>query len=464
MNYEDIKEGYMDAKDSHIDIKKYPRVIIQYESLLRLDGQFNDTLVIMDESESIISQINNSGDTQRSRKMYCKFYGLIAQCKKLICMDANLGDRTHEVISSILGKENPIKLYDYSYRNMKSYTVHITCNHGRYINHMCDMLKAGKKICVFTNSRKTADSLFDKFADIVGLDKLMIYAGKDATKSDHVEGISREQEKITHLDEDINNAVKSFQCVIITPCFTAGVSIKDPHFDQVYGYFTDRSADVLQCCQMLGRVRNVADKEMFLCFRPVYNGLPTTVNDVFDKIDADRHLYMIDNIDDLKNIEMDKVFDRTTFKYLVDRTSCRNIITAYNIIEHNKSRNYFGYYMLQVLRRAGVTIKKMFGAATEANRKAHAELVKTIKDSSKRNTIRNARDLINTEITDDYEPNEKAVTREDILGAKLSFIKKYFDINDSDMNALRYGEYTHTTTAHADNNITKNLSIIFWYI
>ena len=85
------------------------------------------------------------------------------------------------------------------------------------------------------------------------------------------------------------------------------------------------------------------------------------------------------NFNDISNIgDVDKVYNRDIHKYMVDRASLRNRVTVHNLIERYKSRNYFGLYMCQVLRRVGINIKKMFKTKDEANRKDTHEKVKGI--------------------------------------------------------------------------------------
>jgi len=442
-NYMDL-DGFIHVGPGN-DEHKY--IAIQYDSLKRLviKGNAEDIMVVMDESESIIQQMNSLTNTSALTN-YEVFDMLIARSSRLICMDANLGERTHMLIKNTLPPDTKINLHEYTYKKLADHTVHITCNEGRFIQKIIDDVKQGKRVFIPTNSRKYADKLYLELLKHIDKSKIMKYAGNDGSDSDHIEGKTKEYEKHEHLRNDINTFITNFDVVISTPTFTAGVSITVKHFDRIYGYFMDRSADVLQCTQLLGRVRDIGDKEIYLCFKPARSTLPTTESDIFDLIDNKRFAYIY-NFNDLGNIDdVDKLYNRDIHKYVVDRASLRNRVTVYNLIERYKSRNYFGFYMLQVLRRAGVSIKKMFSKQDESNHADMKDKLKAINKEGFEHKIQECEEILKAVVTKEIldkvksgENDNRAKEKETINAYKKAYIMAKYDLNDDDMNKIQYG-------------------------
>ena len=79
------------------------RVIIQLESLLklRIDGDPIPAydLIIMDESESLLNQFNSTQTFKNLNKEAFDFLiEIINNSKKLVCLDGDLENRTHDYI------------------------------------------------------------------------------------------------------------------------------------------------------------------------------------------------------------------------------------------------------------------------------------------------------------------------------------------------------------------------------
>ena len=64
---------------------------------------------------------------------------------------------------------------------------------------------------------------------------------------------------------DVNAHWASYNVLIYTPTVSAGVSFEQKHYDVLFGYFTDQSCPVSTCVQMMGRIRDVAKKEYYIC-------------------------------------------------------------------------------------------------------------------------------------------------------------------------------------------------------
>ena len=435
-NYMDIEGPICLQNEGH------NHLIIQYDSLNRLmalgDIKGEDIMVIMDESEAIIQQMNQITSTTALYN-YEKFDQVISYSKRLICMDANLGERTHTVVKNILQPTDKIILHEYKHKNMSNHTAHITCNEGRFVNNIIKYAKNKGRAAIMTNSRRYADKLYIELLKHVDKSKLMLYAGNDSSDSDHIDGLSKEAEKKQHLKGDINEAIVNFDIVIFTTTVTAGVSITAKHFSRVYGYFINKTADTLQCSQLLGRVRDIENHEIFLCFRASRATLPTKEETIFNLIDERRAAYLYDFQ------TMDKAYNRNDHRYQTDRKSLRNRITVLNMIEKHKSANYFGYYLLQILRRAGIRITRMFKKPDEINRKEFNDDLRSMSEAEFENRVTQAdqmsKAIVLNNVIDDIKSGNN--TRSDVKSVMHAYKKAElmvnYNISEAEMDLIQNG-------------------------
>ena len=354
---------YRDIK-GNINVGKHKRVIVQLDSLHRL-VEYGGAIVIMDESESIINQLSASTNSH-SLECFETLHSLIKQSGRVICMDAYLGERTHTFIRHIKPKYE-IVLHENTYQNLSDHKAYITSNRDVFSNKLIKDIENGKRVALATNSRQLATSIYEKVKAIIGADKAMLYAGNDWHDSERMEGKTREAEKHEHM-KDINGAIQQFDFIAYTPTMTAGISIEAERFDEVYGYFTADSCDALSAVQMLGRVRCVRNKQYTLCFKAERNDLPVTMNEVFDVIDARRRFMVEYNIMDF-NLQAN-----IDGKYLVNRDDFYNKVRVGNMVERNKSRNFFGLYVCQLLRRVGCQVERLEDIFKDEDKELQKEL------------------------------------------------------------------------------------------
>jgi hypothetical protein len=235
-----------------IDTDLHPRIIIQVESLHRLKLPIGENdLIILDEVESIWSQFSSSNfrDFMGSFKI---FELLLKYSKRIIAMDANLSTRTANLFSKIQYKQKGLATIYINKHNPNSDYTYYVIGKDSWITKMVSAIKNNNNIAVFSNSLKEAKALRNFVAEQIGKDKVKLYGGK-----------TKESVKRLHF-QSVDDYWSRYKCVICTPTVSAGISFEKDHFDFVFGYFTDLSCDVETCRQMLGRVRNVKSREVFI--------------------------------------------------------------------------------------------------------------------------------------------------------------------------------------------------------
>ena len=263
--------NYMDVTDRSISIYKYPRAIIQVESLNRLQvlGMPAPNLLVLDESESIFEQYA-SGNIRDIHAAFATLEWLVRMSGVVIAMDANLGERTSEMVRTLRPAKPPHTIIN-SFPNAKGDKYYFIEKKESWYGHIILKLKMGLKVAVFLNSLKEAQilerALHDEFTEDK---KIYLYSSETmaAVKNEHF--------------ADVHQHWGDLDALICTPTVSAGVSFELPWFDIVYGYFSDQSCSVETSRQMIGRIRNVTLREYYihLALSPRGGGLPTKLDEI----------------------------------------------------------------------------------------------------------------------------------------------------------------------------------------
>ena len=259
-----------------LDHVRFPRLIVQVESLYRLRmGEAPEPVdvLILDEVESILAQFN-SGLHRRFNAAFAMFQWMLATARRVICMDANVGDRALHVLQK-MRPAHPVHFHWNQYQRAADLIYHFSADQAVWLDHLFERLRAGQRVVLPTNSLAEAEAFEAAIRQRFPEKAVRLYSSRTPPS-----------EKERHF-ADVHTHWSDLDVLIYTPTVSAGVSYELVHFDVLFGYFTDMSCDVETCRQMLGRVRNIATMEYFLCLSGRANNLPATVDDirrlVFDK-------------------------------------------------------------------------------------------------------------------------------------------------------------------------------------
>ena len=252
-----------------LDPVRFPRLIVQAESLHRLPmpaAPEPPDLLVLDEAESILAQFN-SGLHRRFNASFAMFQWLVANSARVVVMDANLGDRTLNVLLGMRPAHPPFFHWNqYSRAATDSYAF--TADLGLWLDHLYCRLAAGQRVVIPTNSLAEAEAfeagIRERFPDKA----VRLYSSKTS-----------QADKARHF-ADVHTHWGCLDVLIYTPTVSAGVSFELKHFDALFGYFVDSSCDVETCRQMLGRVRDIRTGDHVLCLAGRPNSLPDTVDEI----------------------------------------------------------------------------------------------------------------------------------------------------------------------------------------
>jgi len=233
---EDIKNG-----------ERMPNIFMcQLESLHKFSDKvrFFD-IVVFDESENIISQLNNlKRGCAVSRTRLCLSY--ILQKKPIICMSANLGQRTFNFVRKFSNRE--IYAIKNTYQDKTDYVAELYMG---WEEKIYSLARAGKKLAIAVNSCAKAELLYAAFCEM----KINALLMTSKTKSSNFE-----------VMKNVNESWVKFDVVIYTATIEAGVSFDvKGHFDYICGNFKSKqSNNYLSQFQSLFRVRHPVEKTLIL--------------------------------------------------------------------------------------------------------------------------------------------------------------------------------------------------------
>lgn len=264
-------DHYRNSKDR---ITEFNRMIIQVESFHRLatTAVKNDMTLVLDESESIISQLY-SGLSNHQNDNLKTFIYLVGKAKKIIAIDAYMTVRTINVINYIkrfYRATAKTTMYRNTFKSHQDTQYFLTKERNAWLGALCTRLGSERKCVVAVNSKKDSQIIYNAVKDIVKLPlRIGVYS------SDTSESVKKE-----HF-QDVNNHWDKYDLLIYTPTAGAGISFEKKHYDYLFGFFTNSSCEAEACLQMLARVRNIKHKKAYIYLDPVTSSRPMSRDEIF---------------------------------------------------------------------------------------------------------------------------------------------------------------------------------------
>lgn len=354
-------ELYSDIKDDVIKTEKHPNVIVQIDSLHRIQGKVD--LLLLDELESTHEHMCGSKYIDKNRE-YASLRNLIKYTPKTICMDANLKDDT---VNVFFGKKKVVKIQN-NYHSFSHLKCDFYSDKTAIINKLYELLSSGKNIVIPTNSKKMANNLYatitKKFPQL----------------------------KVLKMDSDSEytdvNKWGEYNVVIYTPKIVAGVSFDEIHFHSVFAFFINNSSNAEPSSQMLFRVRHLIDNNMFI-------HTPANTKEAYLPIESSEIEPYLNNIIkegkypiDQTGLEVDKFNERI-------RKNEYYLIYREYIKKKNISKQYFYSYLKYVLLNHGINCDFVVSVCLPD---VKLEITKDIKDASLELKIEEAEKIAKAEV------------------------------------------------------------------
>lgn len=325
--------NYLDIKKKSYSLKDINKIIIQLDSLYKLNIDITPDLLILDESESILNQFS-SPYIKNIKMIWEIFQFLLKTSKKILFMDANITCRSINLLHNIFNNNNIIYHHNF-YSTICNDFYYLIFNFNSFISLLCYYIDKNNKIIIPVNSLKKAKIIY-KFL-ITKYKKLNIKIYTSETN---------DFEKKEDLS-DVNLHWLKYDIIIYSPTITAGISFEMKHFDYLFGYFTNSSCDVYSIYQMIHRVRNLNKHKIYIMF-DVLKTNNLLSNDKIDIIESIKYSFK-QLYNESLNFNIEYINDQTINK--IDDNDIFYKLWLDNKFINNKSHFYMIYEFIDLLKK-----------------------------------------------------------------------------------------------------------------
>lgn len=389
------------------------RLIIQCESILKLDYIFNDDevpqydLVIIDESERVMSQFNSKTFDGNGKKSFEYLEAIIANCGKLITLDGDQSNRTYSFTSQFEGTS--INIINTIKNNNK--IIQLTEDEQQFKEDICASLSKGQNLVICSQSASLAETYEQQLKEQFPDKKIMLYVGQmdDNIKTEHAKNV------LEHWAE--------YDCILYSPTFEAGVNFDKEHFDKCYCILSSGSGCQAAVYQMLSRVRKFTS-----------NKILTFTNGIKDYDIAEFYTFeevkrsLINTRDKILNYKYEKDVDGK-MKRMVKLDSY-DINSIYNQVEDlNKNGKYFLPFFKQLGINKGFQFESIIKCEDTSIRQ---------NNTGKYDQLIEAKDVDDDTFTYLFEKQKKGTAKkEDKIQIEKEIWKRRLGVKTLDENILK---------------------------
>ncbi len=420
-----VMEGFTSYQDIQGTLNSIvaPRLVVQVESLARVQGRYD--LLVLDESESILSQFDSSCLKAKTAAI-AVLAGMVASARRVICMDAMMTARTVEVIRKMRedseGKGKELLSIN-EFKNGEDYTYELTYSEPKLFRDIINAVENGEKIVFVSNSVTKIEQYYAALRQRYPLLRMMSYTAKTdvGTKKAHM--------------ETINSVVQGLDVLMYSPTITAGVSIEVPHFDRVFSFFTNSSCDAISSIQMLGRIRNVGTKRVFICFSSIPRKAPCTLESIEKELE-ECSLELLDDATYL-NLRATPMGTKTVLKA---EKNMYYTMWLWNRLIHNQSLTYFEDFFMEYIASIGATVDLVQDDTSEEdqdNIKAEIREAKELAAEIEAESLASAPDITPQEVSA-LLACEDVITLENQRAIEKYKIKKFFGVKTLTVDGAKF--------------------------
>jgi len=252
--------GFFDYRetDGNIDnARAHKHVIIQFESMHRLNCPKDNPpdLLVLDEIESIMDQMEHNVMKKQNTlaKVLAVFAHVMRFSKKVIAMDAFLGERSIALMKSLRPEES-IASQDNHHQSKKDDKFFLLPPEMLY-KLATSAVGKGEPIVIVSNTKRFARGINEHLTGEFPDKKIRLYTGDNSCEKEVREEL-----------RNVNEAWKDLDVLIYTSTVLAGCSFEQTRFKYCFAHFSDSTVTAQGCLQMLGRVRDISSKEYYISF------------------------------------------------------------------------------------------------------------------------------------------------------------------------------------------------------
>jgi hypothetical protein len=346
--YGDLKHKgfklYSEIKENEIVEKK---IICQIDSLLRLSYDEYD-LIIIDEAESMARYLSSQHFIKNVKagriKEELDYY--LKNANQVIVMDADLSDRCVNYYRSVTRiKKEDTHLILNKFTPYQDYEI-VSMFYDDWVKNILTDIQDKNRIVIAMASNNKAKDL-----------KILLEQDNQELRILLIHKETPDNEKMNYLN-NVNEKWQEFDIIIYTPSVCMGVSFDIPnYFTRIYGYGCEKSLGAQEFTQMLHRVREPIEKNIYISldkyeeFKPD-NDLMTY--QMIEEILCSDYYLTYYNLDDntiskkkdkIENLESNKMEKRLVYPYKDEPVYDMYVRNAWETIENklNFSACFYGY-------------------------------------------------------------------------------------------------------------------------
>ena len=338
----DIQHNFNDYgfKNYQTDSINSNKLIIQLESLHKLDNNnFIDDisyipsydLIVIDEIESILNHFSSSKTINDTSNTFEYLQEIIKNSGKLIVLDGDTSNRTYNYINYFgesINIENEAKFNKRHFEIIEDNT--------EFINEIYKELDDNKKIVIISQSKRDVESiskdLHEKYENLT----ILTYTSLSTNKKEL---------------ENVNKSWKTADVILYSPSIESGVNFDIPHFNRIFGIFSNMSSSQRSFMQMLNRVRKIENNKITILNDKIFK-----LNDIYKYMTFEDVKTALIQSNNFKMVQTYETIDNKRVK--IKKLSNYHINYIYNEVErHNKKPYYFLSLFRDIVTQKGHTFE-----------------------------------------------------------------------------------------------------------
>ena len=338
----DIQHNFNDYgfKNYQTDSINSNKLIIQLESLHKLDNNnFIDDinyipsydLIVIDEIESILNHFSSSKTINDTSNTFEYLQEIIKNSGKLIVLDGDTSNRTYNYIN-YFGKS--INIENEAKFNKRHFEI--IEDNTEFINEIYKELDDNKKIVIISQSKRDVESISKDLKEKYENLTILTYTSLSTNKKEL---------------ENVNKSWKKADVILYSPSIESGINFDIPHFNRIFGIFSNMSSSQRGFMQMLNRVRKIDNNKITILNDKIFK-----LNDIYKYMTFEDVKTALIQSNNFKMIQTYETIDNKRVK--IKKLSNYHINYIYNEVErHNKKPYYFLSLFRDIVTQKGHTFE-----------------------------------------------------------------------------------------------------------
>ena len=242
-------------------------------------------MVIIDEIESILNHFSSNSTIKDSYNTYEYLQEIITNSGKLIVLDGDISNRTYNYINYF---GNNINMENIAQFNTKHFEI--IEDQNNFMNEIYNELDIKNKIVICSQSKRDVENIVkilrDKYEEIDIYSYTSLNSDADQLKN-------------------VNKFWLQADVIIYSPSIESGINFDIPHFNKLFGLFSNMSSSQRGFLQMINRVRKIQNPKITILNEKIFklNDIYkyVTYDDVKDALISSNNFKMIQTYETIDN-------------------------------------------------------------------------------------------------------------------------------------------------------------------